>query len=65
MLSFLLQGAPMPGQVLDIKATEGNEIKKGDTLVVLSAMKVSQIVIVRSFEKITVFFLFVQDGNGR
>lgn len=30
----------MPGQVLDIKAKEGDSIKKGDTVLVLSAMKV-------------------------
>jgi len=30
----------MPGQVLDIKAKEGDTIQKGDTVIVLSAMKV-------------------------
>jgi acetyl/propionyl-CoA carboxylase alpha subunit len=30
----------MPGQVLDIKIKEGDSIKKGDTVIVLSAMKV-------------------------
>jgi biotin carboxyl carrier protein len=30
----------MPGQVLDVKVKEGGTIKKGDTMVVLSAMKV-------------------------
>jgi biotin carboxyl carrier protein len=33
-------GAPMPGQVLDIKIKEGDSIKKNDTVIVLSAMKV-------------------------
>ena len=32
----------MPGQVLDIKVKEGSMINKGDTVVVLSAMKVSR-----------------------
>ncbi len=36
----LFLGAPMPGQVLDVKVKEGDTIKKGDTVVVLSAMKV-------------------------
>jgi acetyl/propionyl-CoA carboxylase alpha subunit len=30
----------MPGQVIDIKVKEGTNIKKGDTVIVLSAMKV-------------------------
>lgn len=32
----------MPGQVLDVKVKEGDTIKKGDTIVVLSAMKVKR-----------------------
>lgn len=31
--------APMPGMVLNILVTEGQEVKKGDTLVILEAMK--------------------------
>lgn len=30
----------MPGQVLDVKVKEGDSIKKGETVAVLSAMKV-------------------------
>lgn len=31
--------APMPGTILDIKVSAGTRVKKGDTLVVLEAMK--------------------------
>ncbi|MCU0431982.1 MAG: biotin/lipoyl-binding protein [Bacteroidia bacterium] len=35
--------APMPGLVLDVVVSEGQEIKKGDALVVLEAMKMENI----------------------
>ena len=31
--------APMPGLVVDIKVAEGQQVKKGDTIIVLEAMK--------------------------
>jgi biotin carboxyl carrier protein len=31
--------APMPGLVVDIKVEEGQQVKKGDTIIVLEAMK--------------------------
>ena len=36
--------APMPGLVLDIRVAEGTEIKKGDPLLVLEAMKMENII---------------------
>jgi len=31
--------APMPGKVLEVKATAGQAVKRGDALVVMEAMK--------------------------
>lgn len=31
--------APMPGKILDIKASVGQQIKKGDVVIILEAMK--------------------------
>jgi biotin carboxyl carrier protein len=36
--------APMPGLVLALKASEGQEIKKGEPLLVLEAMKMENII---------------------
>lgn len=34
--------APMPGQIVDVIATEGAQVKKGDKILVLEAMKTQQ-----------------------
>ncbi len=36
--------APMPGLVLDIRIAEGDEVKKGDPILVLEAMKMENII---------------------
>lgn len=36
--------APMPGLILDLKVKEGDEVKKGDVVLILEAMKMENII---------------------
>ena len=44
--------APMPGLVLEIAVTEGQEVKEGDRLLILSAMKMENVIQIQSAGKI-------------
>jgi biotin carboxyl carrier protein len=36
--------APMPGLIINVVAKEGDEVKKGDTLLILEAMKMENVI---------------------
>ena len=45
--------APMPGKVIDLKVKVGSKVKKGDTLVILEAMKMEHLVKASEDGKVT------------
>lgn len=53
-------GAPMSGVVVEIRVTEGHEVKKGDPIAVLSAMKM----VISFWPSSSVFLLTSCLGNG-
>ncbi|MDH5397235.1 MAG: acetyl-CoA carboxylase biotin carboxyl carrier protein subunit [Cyclobacteriaceae bacterium] len=54
--------APMPGMVLDIKVKEGDEVKPGDPLLILEAMKMENMIKSDRSGKIAV--VEIQKGQG-
>ncbi len=53
--------APMPGKVIDLKVKVGGKIKKGDTLVILEAMKMEHTI--KAIEDGVVDELFISDSD--
>lgn len=54
--------APMPGMILNVLVNEGDEVKKGDVLLVLEAMKMENML--KSPSDGTVKKIVVQKGNA-
>jgi biotin carboxyl carrier protein len=54
--------APMPGLVVDIPVVEGQEVKKGDTLLVLEAMKMENTL--KAIADVTVKKIAVKKGQA-
>ena len=54
--------APMPGAIIDVAVKEGDEVKTGDTLLILEAMKMENII--KSPTDGTIQKLHVEKGNN-
>ena len=54
--------APMPGAILDVSVKEGDEVKKGDKLIVLEAMKMENVI--KSPIDATITAVYVQAGDN-
>lgn len=53
--------APMPGTILDVKVSQGADVKAGDTIVVLEAMKMENDIVAPCDGKVT--SLLVKKGD--
>ena len=54
--------APMPGLVVDIPVTEGQLVKKGDTLLILEAMKMENTL--KAIADVTINHIMVKKGQA-
>ena len=54
--------APMPGMILEISISEGDELKKGDQVLILEAMKMENIL--KAPADVTVKKIFVSGGES-
>ena len=54
--------AQMPGLIIDIRVAEGDEVKKGDPLMVLEAMKMENII--KSSDDVTIKSIKVEVGQA-
>ncbi|GAH94020.1 unnamed protein product, partial [marine sediment metagenome] len=53
--------APMPGKVLQLKVSEGDSVKEGDTLLILEAMKMENEIIANASGSIKKIIAAVND----
>lgn len=61
-LAFTMLKAPMPGLVLDICVNEGDEVQKGDKLIVLEAMKMENALLAPA--NVTIKKIAVKKGDS-
>mgnify|MGYP001298602792 CR=1 FL=1 len=60
--SGVLVTAPMPGKILDVMVSEGQDVKEGETLVILEAMKMQNEILASSSGKVNA--IVVKPGDS-